>query len=302
MIFSLPIFFLGGGGKRCPIPNMCFWSCIECMFEALETWTGSVQPSLTGQQDPSRDVMQGAPKTSILLKATRWRGGLRKNKSPLHHVDAFFPAFYALGILEHCWLPLSPQALPTGKYFSVRSFLQFLTGSLPNNLPSVGISAALSVNGLCVNGLRKSWRGNRNRGGNRPERFREGNPPLRGSLRGGVFRGFFRRFFRGFFRGFSGTFRRGVTERGVFAFACQYIVSPRGRTGNRTVTQMRHPLLVEGRPNCARQSLASTLSAPHVAETSCCDPGRHAKSCGKCHYPLFAYPMFKRALYSKRMN
>ena len=62
--------------------------------------------------------------------------------------------------------------------------------------------------------------------------------------------------------------RGGVTERGVFAFACQYIVSPRSRTGSRTVTQMRHPLLVEGRPNCARQSLASTLSAPRVAATS----------------------------------
>ena len=78
------------------------------------------------------------------------------------------------------------------------------------------------------------------------------------------------------------TFKRGVTERGVFAFACQCIVSPRGRTGNRTVTQMRHPLLVEGRPNCARQSLASTLSAPHVAETSCCDPGRHANVITPC--------------------
>ena len=30
----------------------------------------------------------------------------------------------------------------------------------------------------------------------------------------------------------------------VFAFAYQYIVSPRGQTANRTVTQMRHPLLV----------------------------------------------------------
>ena len=28
----------------------------------------------------------------------------------------------------------------------------------------------------------------------------------------------------------------------------------------------------EGRPNCARQSLASTLSAPRVAATPCCDP------------------------------
>ena len=62
----------------------------------------------------------------------------------------------------------------------------------------------------------------------------------------------------------SGTFKRGVTEKAVFTFACQYVVSPRGRTGNRTVTQMRRLLLPEGRPNCARQSLASTLSAPCV--------------------------------------
>ena len=80
----------------------------------------------------------------------------------------------------------------------------------------------------------------------------------------------------------SGTFKRGVTERGVFALACQYIVSPRGRTGNRTVTQMRHPLLVEGRPNCARQSLASALSAPRVAATSYCHPGRHANVITPC--------------------
>ena len=58
-----------------------------------------------------------------------------------------------------------------------------------------------------------------------------------------------------------GTFnKRGVTERGIFAFACQYIVSPHGRTGNRTVTQMRHTLPVTGRPNCALQSLASILA------------------------------------------
>ena len=64
--------------------------------------------------------------------------------------------------------------------------------------------------------------------------------------------------------------------KGGIRIACQYIVSPRGRTGNRTVTQMRHPFLFEGRPNCARQSLASTLSAPCIAATSYCDPGRHA--------------------------
>ena len=72
----------------------------------------------------------------------------------------------------------------------------------------------------------------------------------------------------------SSGFGKGVTERGLFALARQYIVSLRGRTGNHAVTQMRHPLLVEGRPNCARQSLASTLSAPRVAATSYCDPGR----------------------------
>ena len=45
---------------------------------------------------------------------------------------------------------------------------------------------------------------------------------------------------------------------------------------------MRHPFLVEGRPKCARQSLASTLSAPRVAATSCCDPGRHANVITPC--------------------
>ena len=45
---------------------------------------------------------------------------------------------------------------------------------------------------------------------------------------------------------------------------------------------MRHPLLVEGRPNCARQSLASTLSAPRVATRSYCDPGRHANVITPC--------------------
>ena len=45
---------------------------------------------------------------------------------------------------------------------------------------------------------------------------------------------------------------------------------------------MRHPLLVKGRPNLARQSLASTLSAPRVAATSYCDPGRHANVITPC--------------------
>ena len=45
---------------------------------------------------------------------------------------------------------------------------------------------------------------------------------------------------------------------------------------------MRHPLLVEGRLNCVRQSLASTVSAPRVAATSYCDPGRHANVITPC--------------------
>ena len=93
---------------------------------------------------------------------------------------------------------------------------------------------------------------------------------------------------------------RGVMERGVFAFACQYIVSPRGRTGNRTVTQMRHPFLVEGRPNCTRQSLASTVSAPRVAATSYCDPGHQANVITPClltpclNVPNFTFRKRKR--------
>ena len=81
-----------------------------------------------------------------------------------------------------------------------------------------------------------------------------------------------------FFRGRNVHQEGVVTDRGLFAVACQHIVSPRGRTSYHTVTQMRHPPLVEGRPNCARRSLASTLSAPRVAARSYCDPGRHGKS------------------------
>ena len=56
---------------------------------------------------------------------------------------------------------------------------------------------------------------------------------------------------------------------------------------------MRHPLLVEGRPNCARQSLASTLSAPRVAATWYCDPGRHANVITPCSLtPCLNVPYF----------
>ena len=85
--------------------------------------------------------------------------------------------------------------------------------------------------------------------------------------------------------------KRGVTERGVFAFACQYIVSLRRRTGNRTVTQMRHPLLVE-----STTKLCATIACQYTVGTS-----RHgdivlrSRSPRKCHYPPFAYPLFKRA-------
>ena len=34
---------------------------------------------------------------------------------------------------------------------------------------------------------------------------------------------------------------RGLTERGVFAFGCQFVVSLHRQTGNHTVTRIRHP-------------------------------------------------------------
>ena len=70
---------------------------------------------------------------------------------------------------------------------------------------------------------------------------------------------------------------RGVSERGVCASGCQCIVSLHCRTGSRTVTQIERPLLVEGRPNCVRQSLASTVSALIVGASLYRHPRRHAK-------------------------
>ena len=49
------------------------------------------------------------------------------------------------------------------------------------------------------------------------------------------------------FSALSGRFERGVAESGVFAFACQCIVSSRPDR-QRTVIEMRHSVLVEGRP------------------------------------------------------
>ena len=47
---------------------------------------------------------------------------------------------------------------------------------------------------------------------------------------------------------YSGNDSMGGQQTGVFAVACQCIVSRRDRTGNRTVTHRRHPLLLEARP------------------------------------------------------
>ena len=71
-------------------------------------------------------------------------------------------------------------------------------------------------------------------------------------------------------------FERGLTEGGIFAFVCHYMVSQ--RPGPATV--LSHTccvfLLVKARPKCMRQSLASTVSALAVAATSYCHAGRHA--------------------------
>ena len=82
--------------------------------------------------------------------------------------------------------------------------------------------------------------------------------------------------------------KKGGTGKGVLPFACQYAVSPRG-------PDRQHPLLVEGRPNCARQSLASALSALAVA-------ARHRAVipvATQCRYPFFAHPLFKPAQFKK---
>ena len=90
--------------------------------------------------------------------------------------------------------------------------------------------------------------------------------------------------------------RGGNRERGVFAFACQCIVSLRGQSFCQTgspyklsqCTNATSPDLVAGRRNCARQShaIGGTVLAPRVAATSYCNPD----SPRKCQYPLFEAP------------
>ena len=56
-------------------------------------------------------------------------------------------------------------------------------------------------------------------------------------------------------------------------------------------TNAAFPLLVRARPNCARQSLASTVSVLAVWR----DIVPSSRSPRKCRYPLSAYPLFKPA-------
>ena len=79
----------------------------------------------------------------------------------------------------------------------------------------------------------------------------------------------------------------GGKGKGVFTFACQYIVSPHCRTGNHIVTQIRHPIPCSSMTNCAQQSLASTVSARSVAAAWYWHPGIHAMS---LPYSLFIPP------------
>ena len=81
----------------------------------------------------------------------------------------------------------------------------------------------------------------------------------------------------------------GVTETGVVTFACQYIVSPCGRTSNRTVTQIRHPLK-------RNQNVCDNRLPVHCRRwrlPSCCHTGSHSKS----NYPWIAYTQPKPARY-----
>ena len=79
----------------------------------------------------------------------------------------------------------------------------------------------------------------------------------------------------------------GPSSRG---FAFRYVLPPPPSSSAQicfavhclSVRSDRQPYLVEGRPNCARQSLASTVSAPRVAATLFCHPGRHANVVAPC--------------------
>ena len=77
---------------------------------------------------------------------------------------------------------------------------------------------------------------------------------------------------------------------GVFAFVCQYIVSPRGRTGNRIVTQMRYPLLLLKDDQIVRDKRLP-VHCRHL------ESRRHPTAipvATQMSLPLFTYPLFKR--------
>ena len=84
----------------------------------------------------------------------------------------------------------------------------------------------------------------------------------------------------------SGRFKRGVTERGVSrirVFACKYIVSLRTA---RPATVLPHkcniPSLVEGRPCCAWQLFASTMSGCRAMAAWYCCLGCHVNVVTRC--------------------
>ena len=88
-------------------------------------------------------------------------------------------------------------------------------------------------------------------------------------------------------KGLDGQAKKGVTERKVFAFACQYIVSRRRRSGNRTLTQFQHPLLVTS-------NLRARITCQYiVGACGHCSIVLSSRSPRKCGYPLFAYPLRK---------
>ena len=75
---------------------------------------------------------------------------------------------------------------------------------------------------------------------------------------------------------YTGRFKGG-NGKGGYSHVLACTLSLRCQASNRAVTKMQHPRLIEGQPNCARQSLASALSALAVGAASCCHLGRHGK-------------------------
>ena len=98
---------------------------------------------------------------------------------------------------------------------------------------------------------------------------------------------FARHQFSGFHEALIGRYKKGVTERGVFACACQYIVSPSPRAGNHMVTKLLHSF-----PCLSMTKLRATIACQYsVGACSLCDIVLPSRSPHTCRCPRFVTPV-----------